>query len=231
MSAFDDEPKIVGLSLKGVDNIRRDLSGYRKSAWRNNDQDGRAASRIVDEFDNIIDEAIKSGDLQKANVASQNLAKFQEGLKRETQREEAQQRQAIVQEQGRQERLTEKTKASVKASEEKTAAAKPMTTKEYLQGVNDINKNKNLPSEGRGFFFGLGPRTDITPTSHEGAIEQFHASAILNGEPTVQKAAKQNLLRLVKTRLGLLGKAPNAADITRLDAALQQYGLTREDLK
>jgi hypothetical protein len=183
-------------------------------------------------LEKTLDEAIKSGDLERANVASKNLASFQEGLKRETQREEAQQRQAIVQEQGRQERLTERTKASAKASEEKTAAAKPMTTKEYLQGVNDINKNKNIPSEGRGAFgIPFGPRFQQEPTSHEGALEQFHASAILNGEPTVKSAAKQNLLRVIKTRLGLVNKTPNAADIARLDAALSQYGLTRVDLK
>jgi hypothetical protein len=183
-------------------------------------------------LEKTLDEAIKSGDLAKANVASQNLARFQEGLKRESQRQEAQRRQAIVQEEGRQARLTEKTKATAKASEEKTAAAKPMTTKEYLQGINDINKNKNIPNEAKGLFWtDIGPRIRKEATSHEEALEQFHASAILNGEPTVQKSAKQNLLRIVKTRLGLIGKEPNAQDIERLDAALSQYGLTREQLK
>jgi hypothetical protein len=178
-------------------------------------------------LEKTLDEAIKSGDLERANVASKNLITFQEGLKRETQREDAQQRQAIVQEQGRQERLTEKTKASVKASEEKTAAAKPMSTKEYLQGINDVNKNKQLGNSAPFRFLGFQKEA----TSHEEALEQFHASAILNGEPTVKTAAKQNLLRLVKTRLGLIGKEPNAQDIARLDAALTQYGLTRADLK
>jgi hypothetical protein len=185
-------------------------------------------------LEHTLDEAIKKGDLQAANVASQNLARFQEGLKRESQREEAQQRLAIVQEQGRQERLTEKTKASVRASEEKTAAAKPMTTKEYLQGVNDINKNKNLP--GVGFREGVnramgGVFGTPQPSGHEEALEQFHASAVLNGEPTVKTAAKQNLKRIILSRLGLIGKTPDAAAKARVKAELEKYGLTFKDVQ
>lgn len=188
-------------------------------------------------LEKTLDEAIKSGDLQRANVASQNLAKFQEGLQRESQRQKAQQEQALEKTKGAEARKLEAQKAALSLSletkaqkEAAKAAAKPMSTKDYLQGINDINKNKNILSEGKGFFFGMGPRTDTTPTSHESALEQFHASAILNGEPTVKASAKQNLKRLILTRLGLIGKTPDAAAKAKVKDALGQYGLTPADV-
>jgi hypothetical protein len=110
-----------------------------------------------------------------------------------------------------------------------------MTTKEYLQSINDINKNKELQAPGFwetvnrgpvGFLVPGGP----APSTREEAVEQLHVSAILNGEPTVKKAAKQNLKRIILTRLGLIGKTPDTAAKQRVKAEVEKYGLTVQDV-
>ncbi len=53
--------KISGVTLKGVDQIRRRLTAFRKDAWSASEVDGRAASAVVDAFDHQIDSAIRGG--------------------------------------------------------------------------------------------------------------------------------------------------------------------------
>jgi hypothetical protein len=52
---------ITGVSLKGVEQIRKRLSAFRRDAWSNSAADGRAASAIVDAFDKRVDQAIDAG--------------------------------------------------------------------------------------------------------------------------------------------------------------------------
>lgn len=53
---------IVGLDLKGVDQMRKRLSSFRKDAFASgNAADGRAAKAVLDAFDDRIDEAVNSG--------------------------------------------------------------------------------------------------------------------------------------------------------------------------
>jgi len=187
-------------------------------------------------LEKTLDEAIKSGDFARANVASQNLFKFQEGIKRESDKQTAEREKAQIQERGRQERLTERTKASLKTEEEKTAARKPLTTKQYLDARNAVARNKELDektvSQWKVFGVALpfGPR-GATPTEREEQMEQIDVATIKNGEPTAVNAAKANLLRSVLKRVGLLGGAINEEGKRRLDQELQQYGLTRADLR
>lgn len=53
---------IVGVSLRGVDQMRRRLSAFRNDAYGSgNTTDGRAAKAVIDAFDNEVDRAINSG--------------------------------------------------------------------------------------------------------------------------------------------------------------------------
>jgi 2-keto-4-pentenoate hydratase/2-oxohepta-3-ene-1,7-dioic acid hydratase in catechol pathway len=161
---------------------------------------------------------------------------MQEGLKRESQRQEAQQRQALIQEEGRQQRLTNAQKATLTAEEEKSAASKPLTTKQYLDARNAVARNKELDEKttSRWKAFGMslpfGPR-DATPTEREEQMEQIDVATIKNGEPTAVKAAKANLKRSVLKRLGLLGTPVNPEGRALLQNELQQYGLTMADMQ
>ena len=181
-----------------------------------------------------LTKAINDGNLVQANALSKELTKFQEGIKRESQREEAQQGIAKIQEQGRQERLTQAQKVTLTAKEEAAAAGKPITTKQYLDARNDVAKNKQLPSDITHTFFGLnnpwiGNRAP-TPSDRELALEQIDVSTIKNGEPTATRGAKANLKRSILKRLNLLGTtaSPQAREAVR--AELEQYGLTPGDL-
>lgn len=53
---------IVGISLRGVDQMRRRLSSFRNDAYASgNAADGRAAKAVLDAFDDHVDSAINSG--------------------------------------------------------------------------------------------------------------------------------------------------------------------------
>lgn len=62
---FPSQPsgtQIAGVTLEGVDQMRRRLSAFRKDAYGSgNSADGRAAQGVLDAFDNHIDQAINSG--------------------------------------------------------------------------------------------------------------------------------------------------------------------------
>jgi hypothetical protein len=54
--------QIAGITLEGVDQMRKRLSAFRKDAYGSgNSADGRAASGVIDAFDSHIDNAINSG--------------------------------------------------------------------------------------------------------------------------------------------------------------------------
>jgi hypothetical protein len=54
-------PTVTGLTLQQVENERRILGGMRQAAWGVNATEGRAASAVMEAFDNAIDRAVKSG--------------------------------------------------------------------------------------------------------------------------------------------------------------------------
>lgn len=57
-----DPANITGVSLRGVDQMRRRLSAFRKDAYGSgNAADGRAASAVIDSFDRHVDSAINGG--------------------------------------------------------------------------------------------------------------------------------------------------------------------------
>jgi hypothetical protein len=187
-------------------------------------------------LEKTLDEAIKSGDFERANVASQNLFKFQEGIKRESDKQAAQREKTLIQERGRQERLTESTKASLKTEEEKTQASKPLTTKQYLDARNAVARNKELDEKTvsqwkiAGITLPFGPR-GTTPTEREEQMEQIDVATIKNGEPTAVNAAKANLKRSILKRLERLGVPADAEGKAAVAAELQQYGLTNQDVR
>ena len=53
--------QIAGVSLEGVDQVRKILGKYRSGAWAHSSSDGRAASAVVDAFDDHINQAVNSG--------------------------------------------------------------------------------------------------------------------------------------------------------------------------
>lgn len=54
--------QIAGITLQGVDQMRRRLSAFRSDAFRSgNSADGRAAQGVIDAFDSHIDQAINNG--------------------------------------------------------------------------------------------------------------------------------------------------------------------------
>jgi hypothetical protein len=54
--------RIVGVNLKGVDQMRKRLSAFRRDAFASgNGADGRAARAVLDAFDDQIDKAVNSG--------------------------------------------------------------------------------------------------------------------------------------------------------------------------
>jgi len=53
--------QISGVTLEGIEQWRKELVAYRRAAWQNNPSDGRAASAVVDAFDDYINTAINSG--------------------------------------------------------------------------------------------------------------------------------------------------------------------------
>lgn len=56
------QENIVGVSLKGVDQMRKRLSAFRKDAFASgNGADGRAAKAVIDAFDKHVDEAMDAG--------------------------------------------------------------------------------------------------------------------------------------------------------------------------
>lgn len=61
LQGMSEGEDITGLTLQGVNQMRKRLSQWRNAAWKNNDSDGRAASSIVDAFDSRIDSAIDKG--------------------------------------------------------------------------------------------------------------------------------------------------------------------------
>ena len=52
---------ITGVNLTGVEQMRKRLSAFRRGAFANNAEDGRAAQAIIDAFDNRIDTAVNGG--------------------------------------------------------------------------------------------------------------------------------------------------------------------------
>jgi len=56
-----DPQNIVGVTLKGVDQMRRRLSTFRRDAFSNSDVDGRAAQAVIDSFDDRVNSAINGG--------------------------------------------------------------------------------------------------------------------------------------------------------------------------
>lgn len=57
-----DQAQISGVSLRGVDQMRRRLTTFRSDAYKSgNGGDARAASAVVDAFDNHIDAAVNGG--------------------------------------------------------------------------------------------------------------------------------------------------------------------------
>lgn len=60
--AEPDRTEIAGVTLRGIEQVRKKLSEYRRGAYSTgNATDGRAASAVMDAFDNSIDQAINSG--------------------------------------------------------------------------------------------------------------------------------------------------------------------------
>lgn len=56
-----DPMEISGVTLRGLDQVRKKLSEYRRAAYANNPTDGRAASAILDAYDAHIDHLVNSG--------------------------------------------------------------------------------------------------------------------------------------------------------------------------
>ena len=183
-----------------------------------------------------LEKAIKDGDQERALVISTNMAKLQEGLQRESQKQQAEREKALIGARGAEDRKTNAANAKIKAEEETTQASKPLTTKEYLAARNQVARNKLLDEKTRskwqlfGVTLPFGPR-DNTPTEREEEAEGIDVATIKNGEPTAQKAAKANLKRSILKRLGLLGTTASPEARMLVKDELAKYGLTMADLQ
>jgi len=56
-----NQSEITGVSLRGLDQVRKKLSEYRSGAYANGPTDGRAASAVLNTFDDMIDRAVNNG--------------------------------------------------------------------------------------------------------------------------------------------------------------------------
>ncbi len=56
-----DPANITGVNLNGVDQMRKRLVAFKQGAWSNNASDGRAASAILNSFDERVDQAVNGG--------------------------------------------------------------------------------------------------------------------------------------------------------------------------
>src|ERR1700722_6144002 len=53
--------QVRGVSLEGLEQVRKRLSELRRGAWANNASDGRATSAVLDAFDDHVTQAVNSG--------------------------------------------------------------------------------------------------------------------------------------------------------------------------
>jgi len=176
-----------------------------------------------------VDRAIESGDLERADVATRNLAKFQEGLRREDERTQQVGREREIKLQGEEARKTQAQKFSLEVEEGRDAKTKPLTSKEYLTAINDINKNKEIKDPG---FFerigrwarSLGGNTP-DPTDRQTALETTFVTG-LGGEPQVRPTAWRSLRQSIRRRLNLPTTGTlDPAQRMKFETELTRYGL------
>jgi len=177
-----------------------------------------------------VQRAIESGDLDRTEAAARNLAKFQEGLKREAERTEQVGREREIRVQGEEARKTQGARFALEVEEGRDAKTKPLTSKEYLTAINDINRNKELKNPG--FFEGVGRWAKSLvggipdPTDRQTALETAYVTGLLGGEPQVRPTAWRSLRLSIRRRLHLPSTGTlDPAQRMKFETELTRYGL------
>jgi hypothetical protein len=177
-----------------------------------------------------VGRAIESGDLEAASVATQNLTKFQEGLRREAAATAQKNEERSIRVTGEEARKTQAARFKLEAEKGRDAKTKPLTSKEYITGINDINKNKNIKD--RSFFEGVGAWAHSLvggipePTDRQTALETVYVTGLLGGEPQVRPTAWRSLRLSIRRRLGLpTTEKLNPVQRQRFETELTRYGL------
>lgn len=179
--------------------------------------------------------AIQSNDTERAAKIAENLQKLQGEIQAQTViPAQTGMHLEVAKEEGKQARLTLAEQLRIKLEE--TAAAgelKPITGKEFLKSIDDINKNKELGTSQEGL---LGPllRSVFGGEKKVGKRDMLKASfvtGIMAGDPGVKADAKRRLLMTIYSDLGWLGKKDvsktlTAAEEAQLAGKLAEYGVT-----
>jgi hypothetical protein len=179
--------------------------------------------------------AIEANDTERAAKISENLQKLQGEIQAETVIP-AQTAGGLeeIKERGKQERLTLADQLRAKLEEEAAKGQlKPLTGKEFLKSIDDINKNKELTTAQEGI---LGPffRSIFGGDKKVGKRDMLKAAfvtGIMAGEPAVKADAKRRLLMTIYGELGWLGKRDVSKEFTpqeeaKVAAKLAEYGLS-----
>src|SRR5882672_2937982 len=154
--------------------------------------------------------AIQSNDAERAAKIAENLHRLQAETQAQTvipamsslQIEKAK-------EIGRQQRLTLADQIKMKL-EATTASGKlqPITGKDFLKSIDDINKNKELTTHENGLLGGLlqGIFGGDKKVSKKDMLKASFVTGIMAGDPGVKADAKRRLLMTVYSDLGWLGR-------------------------
>jgi len=179
--------------------------------------------------------AIQSNDAERAAKIAENLHRLQAETQAQTvipamsslQIEKAK-------EIGRQQRLTLADQIKMKL-EATTASGKlqPITGKDFLKSIDDINKNKELTTHENGLLGGLlqGIFGGDKKVSKKDMLKASFVTGIMAGDPGVKADAKRRLLMTVYSDLGWLGKKDVSKILTpqeeaQLSNKLAEYGVT-----
>lgn len=156
--------------------------------------------------------ALDANDTERAAKISQNLAKLQGEIQKETiipaqGAEELKQ----IQERGRQERLVNAEQIRLQWDKAEGLSAKPLTAQQFQKAIDDVNKNKELTTEETGFFSEILTKLfgGNKKVGKRDMLKGAYVTGLIAGEPDVKSAAKRRLITMVWSELGLMKKYPD----------------------
>jgi len=173
-------------------------------------------------LDTALEEAIKSGDTERAAKIAQNQMKLGSELKAEVETPaETQGRIAQEQERGRQDRLTLAEQLRLTLEKETGSAGKPLTAQQFQKAIDDVNKDKELTTEEHGvlgnvwrYFFGGNNKVN-----KRDMLRGTYVTGLLAGESGVRQVSKRRLTTMLLADLGFLKKYKPGQDFTPDDEA------------
>lgn len=190
-------------------------------------------------LDTALQEAIKSGDSERAAKIAENQLKLGADLKAtvETPAETAG-KIAVTQEEGRQQRMTLAAAARLAIEKETEGTGKPLTPQQFQKAIDDVNKNKELTTEEHGLLGNLwrmlvGGDNKINKRD---MLMGTYVTGFLGGETSVQDTSRRRLLSMIYAQLGLLKKYKDPKtpfspeDEAKVRKALTDVGLDPDEV-